>query len=518
MSGEGNSQQAVTPAAVRIENISKRYAGVAALDDVSFEVASGQIHALVGGNGSGKSTMVKVLAGVVAADAGRLVIDGHSYDATRHTAAEARRVGLRFVHQQQSTFDDLTVAENLAIGNGFESGELGRIHWRAQRARAAEVLERFGIEAHPDDRLGSLSPARRTTVAIARALQDLDGATSGILVLDEPTASLPAAEVDSLLASLIEYARAGQTIVYVSHRLEEILKTSDTVTVLRDGQWVATAPTASFTHDSLVEMIVGRSLPPGAAARNRPPSGGDPVLSLQGLRGGTIRDVSLHVQAGEVVGLAGLLGSGRSSLLRMVFGAQAHEDGEIILKGEPRSFEVPRQAMDAGIAYVPEDRAKEAMFADLGVRENFTITSLKTFEHLTRLSRAAEMRATDSAIDRFGIKTASADAPLASLSGGNQQKVMLARWMDREPSVLLLDEPTQGVDVGARAEIHELVRAAASDGTAVLVASSDFEELAMLCDRVLLLRDGVLVGELSQPGITDDQLNHALLGVKELVA
>ncbi len=510
MSGsEGNDP--VGGAVLRVSGVSKAFGGTQALDGVSFELRRGTIHALLGGNGSGKSTIVKILAGVVEADDGEVEIGSQRCRARDLSPAYAHACGLRFVHQHTSTFSPMTVAENLSIGRGFETGPGGLIRWRSVRRRAVEVLERFEVDASPDMRLDRLRPATRTLVAIARALQDQEESADGLLVLDEPTASLPEPEVELLLAALRRYAAAGQTIMYITHRLEEAVEVADHATVFRDGRTVATIERSTIDHGTLVELIVGRAValerPAPAAIARRPLA-----LRVDGLAGGPVRDASLAIHNGEIVGLAGLLGSGRSSLLRMLFGLHRAEQGEISLDGETLRLRHPADAIGAGIVYIPEDRAGEAAFPGLTVSENIAIADLRSYWRRGRLDEAAERRDSRSLIARLQLKCASERATFSSLSGGNQQKGILARWLRRRPRILLLDEPTQGVDVGARAEIWKVIRAAVAEGAGALVASSDSEELAGVCDRVLILREGRIAAELSGADLTEerlDQLTHA---------
>jgi len=494
--------------ALRVQGVAKSFGQTRALRDVSFDVRGGHIHALLGGNGSGKSTLVKILAGVYHADRGAIEVRGTKIGAEAITHTEAQRLGLRFVHQQPSTFAEMTVAENLSVGRGFETGLGGRIRWRNVRARARQVLDRFGIDADPDQSLGELGAATRTMVEIARALQDQEGETDGILVLDEPTASLPAPEVEVLLAALRRYAAEGQTILYVSHRLEEVLDVCDHVTVLRDGEHISSVPTAGLSHDALVELIVGRSV--DSVFPEHASSGGKEAavaLEVEGLTGGPLRDVGLRVRAGEIVGLAGLVGSGRSSLLRMIFGDLRPEAGSLWLDGEPIAPRTPRQAMTAGIAYVPESRA-DAAFADMSLADNLSAASVSSYWRGGRLRVRAERADARRLIDTFAVKANGPGVVFGELSGGNQQKAILGRWLRREPRVLLLDEPAHGVDVGARVEIYATIRRAADAGAAVVVASSDFDELAGLCDRVVVLASGSVVAEATGADLESEQLQH----------
>ena len=489
---------------LRAEQVSKAFGATQALDGVSLELGRGTVHALLGGNGSGKSTLIKAIAGVEPADAGELEIRGERHELPSMSPARAREAGLHFVHQQRSTFPGLTVTENLSIGRGFETGAGGRIAWRRARQRAAAVLERFQIAVDPDTELGRLGPATQTMVAIARALQDQEGDADGVLLLDEPTASLPAPEAALLLEALRRYAAAGQAVVYVTHRLEEVFAVADRATLLRDGRVVAVVEPGQIEHDELVELMMGRSVEQIERLRGRPE--GRAILSGHGLAAGSLTPLDLDVRAGEIVGLAGLIGAGRSTLLKALFGVVPLESGEVRVDGERRRINSPPEAMAARFAYVPEDRQRDAAFPDLSVGENLSLTVLPSYWRRGVLNRRAERRDTLGLLSSFLIDAESDAAPLRSLSGGNQQKVVLARSLRRGPRVLLLDEPTQGVDVAARAEIYELVHRAVADGAVALVASSDFEELARICDRVLVLRKGRVVSELRDGDLDADRI------------
>ncbi len=494
----------VTDTALRLEGLSKAYGATQALRDVSLTVEPGTIHALLGGNGSGKSTLIKVLAGVVPADAGRLLVAGAAHDLRTQTPARARQLRLHFVHQQSSTFPAMTVAENLSLGRGFETAVGGRVDWAAVRRRARGVLERFEIEARPDDLLATVGPATQMMVAIARALQDDEADAGGTLVLDEPTASLPAHEVELLLTTLQRCADRGYAVVYVTHRLDEVLRVADRGTVLRDGRVVAAVDPRSVGHDELVELIMGR--PAQRLVRERGDLRDAAPVVLRGAGLGRSGGVALEARAGEVVGVAGIMGSGRTTLLRQLFGLGPGTPPTIELDGRRTTVAGPREAMRHGIAYLPEDRPREAMFAQLSIAENLSIAALGRHASHGCVSRASERRAARSIMSELRVDRAAETAPISSLSGGNQQKVMLARWLQRRPRVLLLDEPTQGVDAGARVEIHQLVRRAVDGGAAAVIVSSDFEELALVCDRAIVLRDGAVAAELDDD-IDEERLN-----------
>ena len=476
--------------ALSIRNLSKAYAGTLALDDVDLDIRPGEIHALLGGNGSGKSTLIKCLAGVVNPEpGGSLEIDGRSVAAESWTADEAYAAGLRFVHQQPAVFAELSIAENIAFGSRFPKARTGGIDWKALNRRTKELLETYAVHAEPTTPLGALRAADRTRVAIIRAVQDREEADHGVLVLDEPTAALPASEVEHLLDSLRRYAAAGQTILYVSHRLDEVLSVADRVTVLRDGKKVATVEAAGLTEADLIELIVGRPLdrlfPDVAEVADA-----DVVLRARGLQGGPLKDVSFDLHRGEVLGIAGLLGSGRSELLRMLFGAYPVRGGSFELNGTTQVFSNPAEAMEAGMAYVPEERQADALFQGESVRHNMTAGAAGDYFSGLRFLHDRERKDSGDAIRRFLIRVGNDKQAVETLSGGNAQKVVLARWLRRQPAVLLLDEPTQGVDIGARSEIYGLVREATRGGTSVLLVASDSEELAHACDRVLVLREG----------------------------
>ncbi len=498
-------RQATT--SVTIENVSKSFGATRVLKDVSLQIQRGHIHALLGGNGSGKSTLIKLLAGIQPADrGGAITVNGHRAVPQSVTPGWARSAGIACVHQDPGAFGDLTVAENLAAGDAYATTQWGQISWRKTRRRAAEIIERFGIHgATPDTLMSDLRQSDQTLVCIARVVVDFGDRRDGVLILDEPTSSLPPNEVDDLLTKLKQFAEQGQTILYVSHRLDEILRICDTASILRDGVHIDTLPVAGLTEEDLVSLILGRSptqIYPSTEVRNA----SRPLLDVRHLRYGPLRDVSLEVFGGEILGIAGLLGSGRSELLNILFGALHPESGEVRLRDEPISLTSVRKAMRAGIALVPEERLHDAAFPDLSLRENLSAARIMHYWSRLRLDHHRESADAQRIMAQLPIRATSDRQPIGTLSGGNQQKAVLSRWLQRDPEVLLLDEPTQGVDVGARAEIYSTVRQCAHRGAAVVVVTSDFEELAHVCDRVVVLSGGRVVAEARAPHIEPDQL------------
>jgi ribose transport system ATP-binding protein len=500
--------------ALAVHELSKTFAGGRALDGVSFALERGRVHALIGGNGSGKSTLVKCLAGIQPADPGGEVVVGDERIAGDDISPSwARANGLRFVHQNPGMFPTLTVQENCALGHGYPT-TVSKIRWGALEARTQKLLDRFHVAAKPGQLLADLRPADRAMIAIARAMQDrydddADPDAVSTLILDEPTASLPEDEVELLLTAIRRYADDGLAIVFITHRLEEVVTISDTVTVLRDGRLVTSRTAQGLREDDLVRFIVGDALEElervDASSRRL----GDVVASLAGVTAGPLRDVSFSVRAGEILGLAGLLGSGRTELLQTLFGSLKVQSGRIAVHGEEVTFANPAQAMARGVAFVPEDRA-DSIFASMAVRENFSAPSMKRYARML-VNRRREKAETKASLRAFRVKSDGIETPISTLSGGNQQKVVLARWLHRKPGLLLLDEPTQGVDVGARADAYAIIREAAESGMAVIVVSSDFEELADLSDRVLVLTSGRVTAELRGAEVTRNNLTERVL-------
>jgi len=494
---------------LEIRSLSKTYPGQVALSQAHLDVRAGEVHALVGQNGSGKSTLIKLLAGYVAPDHGADVrLEGDRVDLWHLDAA--RRARIRIVHQDLGLVPTLSTIENLGLGRGFDTGALGRIKWRHEARRAQEALTRFGLAPDVRQALGTLAPAEQAAVAIVRAMQDWDVERPGLLILDEPTASLNRGEVDALFREVRRLATMGAGVVFVSHVLDEVLDLADRVTVLRDGKVVASGvPTGELDERSLVQLIVGRPVDQlYATSRHRT---GRPVLEAEMVFGISLRGVSLKVHAGEVVGIAGLVGSGRDEIAGSLFGLTPRFAGKVLVD-KHKVFATPRDSIRAGMALVPADRKRLGLDLEDRLHEHVPLPRLSTVSGRIRLDHRRARASARQWAERFDVQPLAMNRKMAKFSGGNQQKAVMARWMRTEPKVLLLDEPTQGVDIGAKASLYEAIAETAAAGTAVLVASSDAEELVHVCDRVLVLRAGMLAAELSGASMTEERVVAETLG------
>ena len=496
---------------ITFENITKNFPGVAALADVSFEVQTGECHALLGENGAGKSTLGKILAGMYRPDGGRILVDGKVLNF--HSPRDAARAGVAIVHQELVFCPNLSVAENLCLHELPRKGlflDRGRL-----RRQAEELLAQIGLAVDVDRPLSSLSIAQEQLVQIAAAV----GQGARIIVFDEPTSSLGRGEVDRLFALIRRLRQAGVTVIYVSHRLEEIFELCQTVTVLRDGRHIATRPVATLDHDELVRMMVGRSVDFSGPSLTSATAGAVRLQVRRFSSRGRFADFSLDLQAGEVVGLAGLVGAGRTEVLEALFGLDRHAEGELVIDGRAACVRSSRQARRLGMTLIPEDRKRQGLVLGMNVRENLTFPILDRFRRaLGWVDRRAEMALADRLRSELSIRAASGELPVSSLSGGNQQKIVFARGLDADCRILLVDEPTRGVDVGAKREIHDLVRQLAGQGTAVLLVSSDLPELLALSHRVVVLRQGKIVAELSREAATPDLVLRAMAGITSVAA
>ncbi len=485
---------------LRIESASKTFPGVKALQNVSFDVEAGTVHAVMGENGAGKSTLMQIIAGVQRPDpGGSLVFEGE----TLHLSGtrDANRKGIAIVFQELNLAANLSIAENVLLGMEPRLGG-AFVDRAAMRAKTQEGLVRLGIALDPATRVGDLTIAQQQLVEICKSLVH----HPRLLILDEPTSSLSEAETAVLFRVIADLKREGVTMLYISHRMREVFAICDTVTVLRDGRHVRTMPLTGTSEDEIVRLMVGRDL--AGVERVAPRAEEQPVvLSVRGLtRAPQYRNVSFDLRRGEIVGLAGLVGAGRSEVALGVFGAPPPDRGEVLLNGKPISVDRPRAAMRHGIGLVPEDRKQQGLVLMLGVGTNVSLAAIRRLSRASMIDFGAERDLVGRYVSRFRIKTPSLEQAVSNLSGGNQQKVVLAKWLATHPTVLIVDEPTRGVDVGTKAEIYALLRELAADGLAVLVISSDLPEVLTISDRILVMREGRLVGEISHAEASEERI------------
>ena len=495
-----------------IEHLSKVFPGQVALDDVQLEIKAGSTHALVGQNGSGKSTLIKILAGYHEPTGEPIAVfhqgDGGDEPLALGDGGAADAAGIRFVHQDLGLVDTVSTVENLALGGGYRT-RFGRINWRDETKRAIADLAELGFDDF-DVRapVGALAPSQKTAVALARALRGWENGAR-LLVLDEPTASLPGADVARLFDAIRRVKERGVAILYVSHHLDEVFEIADEVTVLRDGKNVATMPIGELDHERLIELMVGHIVERRRAVISS--ERGAVLLDAHQLSGGNVRVLDVQVHAGEVVGVAGITGSGREHVIPLVTGQIPSNDGRLYVGDAEVPPFSPRAAIAAGMAFVSADRQRQGNFATLSVTANTTMSDVKRNSQGPRLVHSKERAEAEGWVAKLRTKTSSTEAPMATLSGGNQQKVLFARGLRLKPKVIVLDEPTRGIDVGAKEEIHSLIDQAAAEGSAVLVASTDTEELVRLSHRILILRDGVIATELLGDEITVENIERAQL-------
>jgi rhamnose transport system ATP-binding protein len=489
-----------TPPIFHIQHVSKSFGGVHALQDVHFEIFPGEVHALLGENGAGKSTLIKIITGVYQPDAGELFFDGQPIHFSNTRAAQEH--GIAAIYQEPSLFPDLDIAENIMIGRQ-PMGRLG-VDWKRMYQEASVLLRRLGMALDPRTKARELSVAQQQVVEIARALS-ID---AKVLIMDEPTSSLTQHEVDELFTIVRQLRASGTAIVFISHRLEELFALADRVTTLRDGAYVGTRAMADVTTDDLIRMMVGRSLDdlfPKQAV-----TAGEVVLEVAGLGvAGNFADVSFQLRRGEILGMAGLIGAGRTNVARALFGTEPATTGTIKLDGKIVTIRSPDAAMALGIGYVPEDRKEHGLVLAMSIADNITLPVISTFARGGWLDARREREAAADGAKQLEVKMASVEQQAGQLSGGNQQKVVLAKWLGTHPRVLILDEPTRGIDVGTKAAVHALMSSLAAQGMAILMISSELPEILGMSDRILVMREGRLTGQFSRAEATQEQLMAA---------
>jgi rhamnose transport system ATP-binding protein len=497
-------------ALVELHGISKSYGGVQAVTDVTFAIGAATVHALVGENGAGKSTLVKILTGVVQPDAGELVVDGEV-----HRIADpqtAHRLGIVAMYQEPTVFPDLTVAENVFAGRRPRTG-LHAVDWSEMRSRAARILDELGVDFGPSTPVRGLGVADRQLLEIAKALSS----SARLLIMDEPTAALSPHEVENLFATVRRLRARGVAIVFISHRLEEVAEIADTVTVLRDGRHIATRAASELPHGEIVRLMVGRSL--DALFPKEEAEIGDVALRVEGLtRRGVFSDVTFELRRGEIVGLAGFVGAGRTEVARAIFGLDRLDRGRLSIDGRPFTPRSPRAALRRGLAYLPEDRLQQGLVQPMSVGENVSMAVLPGLSPGGFLRPGRERALALRFMEELRIKATSPAQVVRSLSGGNQQKVVLSKWLAAEPRILILDEPTHGVDVGPKADVHRTISQLAAGGLSILLISSELPELLGMSDRILVMREGRLVAEIARSEATEERVVGAAAGVHEAVA
>jgi rhamnose transport system ATP-binding protein len=487
------------------KSIKKTFAGVHALKGVDFDLSPGEVHALIGENGAGKSTLIKVMTGAVQPDSGVLLVSGRA--AANYDPSVARSLGIAAIYQQPALFPHLSVAENLALG--LETGGFWRrIDWKARKRRTLELIESVGAHIEPDRLVSTLSMPEQQLVEIAKAV----GADARIFIMDEPTASLTEKEVTTLFELIRNLRRRGVGLVYISHRLEEVSTLADRITILRDGESVATVSASEVDRPAMIRMMVGRELSTVFPKRDVPIA--DVALEIRhlGNRSRGLHDVSLSVRRGEILGIAGLVGSGRTELAETLFGLTPADTGEIVIGSVPVEIHSPADAIKSGIAYVPEDRRQHGVVLALSITANASLANLDSVSTHKLIDGSKERAQAGHYVHQLRIKTESVESDAGTLSGGNQQKVALARWLATNPSVLILDEPTQGVDVGSKSEIHTLMMDLLESGLAIIMISSELPEILGMSDRIVVMRRGAISGILSRQEATQAKIMSLALG------
>src|SRR5689334_2727743 len=483
-----------------IQHISKSFGGVHALQDVHFEIFPGEVHALLGENGAGKSTLIKIITGVYQPDAGELFLAGSPIRFANTREAQAH--GIAAIYQEPSLFPDLDIAENILVGRQ-PMGRLG-VDWRRMYQEASALLARLGSSLDPRTKARELSVAQQQVVEIARALS----INAKVLIMDEPTSSLTQGEVEELFTLVRQLRESGTAIVFISHRLEELFALADRVTILRDGSYVGTQPMTDVTTDDLIRMMVGRTL--GELFPKQAVEAGDVVLEVSGLGvEGTFSDVSFQLRRGEILGMAGLIGAGRTNVARALFGTEPATSGTIRLDGRTVTIKSPDAAMALGIGYVPEDRKEHGLVLPMSIADNISLPIIASFARGGWLDAKRERAAAAAGAKQLEVKMASVEQQAGQLSGGNQQKVVLAKWLGTHPRVLILDEPTRGIDVGTKAAVHALMSSLAAQGMAILMISSELPEILGMSDRILVMREGRLTGQFSRTEATQEKLMSA---------
>ncbi len=485
---------------LEMNHIRKEFPGVLALKDVSLRLEAGEVHALLGENGAGKSTLIKILGGIYASDAGEIVI--HGKPVTINSVQDAQRHGISVIHQELVLVPHMTVAENIYLGREpLKSGRF--VDFKKMYDDAKVLLDSFELDIRPDDEISELTIAQQQMVEIIKALSF----NARILIMDEPTSSLSEKDVEFLFDNIRKLKRANVGIIYISHRMSELKQIADKITVIRDGEYIGTREAKTTSNDELIAMMVGRQLTNYYTRTFGNPT--EKVLEVKNLSDGRLlKDVSFHLLRGEILGFAGLVGAGRSEVMKCIFGIDPILSGQVLINDEPVTIQNPDEAMKRGIALVPESRKREALFIDQTVKYNITIKALGEFIKGIRVDNSKEHEITKTYVDMMAIKTPSYAQVVGNLSGGNQQKVVIGRWLATKPKILILDEPTRGVDVGAKAEIYSIMNELVKEGVAIIMISSELPEVINMSDRVVVMSNGRVTGCLSREGLTQEKIMH----------
>ncbi len=495
---------------IRMSGISKAFSGNVVLSNVEFELHDGEIHALMGENGAGKSTLMKILSGIYEKDAGSVVVDGQEMEFKSPKDSEAQ--GIAVIHQELNILPDLSVAENLFLGKEKTYGLFGIMRKKEMRKEAKELLAKLGLDIDPRTRAGDLSVGKQQIIEIAKAI----ASDAKYIIMDEPTAALTDREIETLFKTVRELKAKGISFVYISHRMEEIFAICDRITILRDGTYVGVREIPKTTFDEIVAMMVGRELgerfPPRKAAI------GEVKLQVNNLSAeGAFKDVSFMVRRGEILGVAGLMGAGRTEVAQALFGYRKATGGEILIDGKPVKIQSPIDAMKHKIGFVSEDRKTEGLILDFSVKDNIMLTNLDKGAKSGVVLPKLENKMVAKYIEQLRIRTASAAQPAKSLSGGNQQKIVIAKWLGTNPQILILDEPTRGVDIGAKKEIYQIMNNLAEAGVSILMISSELPEVIGMADRVLIMHEGKVTGTLTKKDMTQEKIMHYATGGDKVV-
>ena len=489
---------------VQMKGISKSFAGNKVLKQVDFEVQTGEVHALLGENGAGKSTLMKILTGIYSRDEGDVLIKGKVV--RFHDTKDAERAGIAVIHQELNMIPNLTVMENMFLGREIKYGKTGIINKKLMISKTREYLKQLGVDIDPLVKTGELSVGQQQMVEIAKALS----LNAELIVMDEPTAALTDREIKRLFSVIEQLRREGVGIIYISHRMEEIFQICNRISILRDGEYVGTREVEDAEYNEIIHMMVGREL--GTLYPERSTSPGSVRLQVRKLTSDHFRNISFDLKEGEILGVAGLMGAGRSEIMESLFGYREIDSGEILINDRQVVIKKPLDAINAGIGLVTEDRKEKGLVLPMTVRENFTLTHLKFVSNYSLISKQQELEFVNEMIDRFNVRTSGTEQEVKSLSGGNQQKIVIGKWLGIQPKILILDEPTRGVDIGAKKEIYRIMNELTEQGVSIIMISSELPEILGMSDRILVIHEGELSAELDRSEANQENIMYAATG------